>query len=93
MVSGLWCSECGHPAELLSQSLDPDHPLVLCQRLNGHGEVAHPAPRPGIRDTVELAQVMREHTAAKRREAHRRHVAALVRSCPYCQAMREALFA
>lgn len=90
MSNGLWCSSCGHPAELLGPSLDPDHPLVLCQRVNGAGHIVHPAPVPGICDSAELGEVMREHQAEKARINHRKHTAYLVKSCPHCQRMRAA---
>lgn len=93
MSNGLWCSSCGHPAELLGPSLDPDHPLVLCQRVTPKGHIAHPEPRPGIIDTVELGEVMRAHRADAERRAHRNHTDRLRPKCSYCQALRAAVFA
>lgn len=93
MTSGLWCSRCGHPAELLGPSIDPDHPLVLCQRVNGAGYIAHPDPQPGILDSAELGQVMQAHRRADLRRVHAGHTHHLVRGCPHCDAMHASLFA
>ena len=89
------CSACLAPAQLVTPSLDPDHPFGICSAVTGpykrpaHG--GHLVPLTG--DSAEQSDIWRAHQAQHERELHVKHLTTrLVRSCRLCNEAQDAMF-
>lgn len=67
---GPWCLACGRVASEPRESLDPAHPLVLCQYTTRKGEVRGCGRVAGSYDPAEVGRVTTHHRRVRATKRH-----------------------
>lgn len=71
--AGPWCSVCGRTLHRVESSFDPRHPIGECYYTGTDGETHGHGRVPGIRDVLELRDVMAQRARERAAVAHSKH--------------------